>query len=54
MLAVTLLMVTSCDDKYPIIYDESNIVVGLSATSLSVKENATGSFNVYLGGYYRH
>jgi len=50
MLAVTLLMVTSCDDNYPIIYDEANIVVGLSASSLSVKENATGSFNVYLGG----
>ena len=50
MLAVTLIMVTSCDDNYPIIYDDSNIVVGLSASSLSVKENATGSFNVYLGG----
>ena len=50
MLAVTLLMVTSCDDNYPIMYDEANIVVGISASSLSVKENATGSFNVYLGG----
>lgn len=50
MLAVTLLLVTSCDDKYPIMWDESNIVVGLSATSLSVKENATGSFTVYMGG----
>jgi hypothetical protein len=50
MLAVTLLLVTSCDDKYPIMWDESNIVVGLSATSLSVRENGTGSFNVYLGG----
>lgn len=50
MLAVTLILVTSCEDKYPIIFDESNIVVGLSPTSLSVKENSTGSFNVYLGG----
>lgn len=50
MLAVTLLLVTSCEDKYPKMWDESNIVVGLSTTSLSVKENATGSFNVYLGG----
>jgi len=50
MLAVTLLLVTSCEDKYPEMWDESNIVVGLSATSLSLKENGTGSFNVYLGG----
>jgi hypothetical protein len=50
MLAVTILMVTSCDENYPIMYDASNIVVGLSKSALSVKENATGSFDVYLGG----
>ncbi len=47
---VTLLLVTSCEDKYPIMWNESNIVVGINNTALSVKENATGSFDVYLGG----
>ena len=47
---VTLLLVTSCEDKYPIMWNESNIVVGLGKTTLSVKENGTGSFDVYLGG----
>src|SRR5665647_163166 len=50
ILVVTLLLVTSCEDKYPIMWNESNIVVGLGKNALSVKENATGSFNVYLGG----
>ncbi len=48
--AVALLLVTSCDDNYPITYDDSNIIVGMSSATLSVKENATGSFTVYLGG----
>ncbi len=50
ILAVALLLVTSCDDTYPIIYDDSVIVVGMSSASLSVNENASGSFNIYLGG----
>jgi len=50
ILVVTLLLVTSCEDKYPMMWNESNIVVGLGKTALSVKENATGSFDVYLGG----
>mgnify|MGYP001387725131 FL=1 len=48
--AVALLLVTSCDDNYPLIYDDSNIIVGMSNATLSVKEDATGSFTVYLGG----
>jgi len=50
ILTVTMLLVTSCDDKYPIIYDDSNIIVGMSSATLSVKEDATGSFTIYLGG----
>jgi len=50
ILAAAMVMVTSCDDKYPIIYDDANIIVGMNQTTLSVKENATGSFTVYLGG----
>ena len=50
ILAVAMLVVTSCDDKYPMIYDDANIIVGMSQTALSVKEDATGSFTVYLGG----
>ncbi len=50
ILAAAMVMVTSCDDKYPIIFDDENIIVGMNQTTLSVKENATGSFTVYLGG----
>ncbi|MRR23172.1 hypothetical protein EG830_09360 [bacterium] len=50
LLTVTLFIVTSCDDKYPIIFDESNVIVGMSKSTLSVKEDATGSFTIYLGG----
>lgn len=50
ILTVAMFMVTSCDDNYPIIYDESNIIVGMSSSTLSVKEDATGSFKLYLGG----
>jgi len=50
LLAVALLMVTSCDDMYPIVYDDANIIVGMSTASISVNENASGSFNIYLGG----
>lgn len=50
ILAVAMFMVTSCDDNYPVMYDESNIIVGMSGTVLSVKEDATGSFSLYLGG----
>lgn len=50
ILAVALLLVTSCDDTYPIIFDDSVVVVGMSSATLSVSENASGSFNIYLGG----
>jgi hypothetical protein len=50
ILAVTIFMVTSCDENYPVMYDESNIIVGMSNATLSVMENETGSFTVYLGG----
>ncbi|MDM8003484.1 MAG: hypothetical protein QUS66_11380 [Bacteroidota bacterium] len=50
LLTVTLFIVTSCDDKYPIIFDDSNVIVGMSNSTLSVKEDATGSFTIYLGG----
>lgn len=50
ILAVAMFMMTSCDDKYPIMFDDSTVIVGMSKTTLSVKENATGSFTVYLGG----
>ncbi len=50
ILAVAMFMMTSCDDKYPIMFDDSTVIVGMSNTTLSVKENATGSFTVYLGG----
>jgi hypothetical protein len=50
LLTVTLFIVTSCDDKYPIIFDESNVIVGMSKSTLSVKEDATGTFTIYLGG----
>lgn len=50
ILAVTVLMVTSCDDKYPIVFDDSNVIVGMSASTLSVREDGTGSFTIYLGG----
>ncbi len=50
ILAVATFMMTSCDDKYPIMYDESNVIIGMSSASLSVKEDASGTFNIYLGG----
>ncbi len=50
IIAVTMFMVTSCDDNYPVMYDESNIIVGLSSTAFTVEENGTGTFTVYLGG----
>lgn len=50
ILAVALLLVTSCDDTYPIVFDDSVVVVGMSSATLSVSENASGSFNIYLGG----
>jgi hypothetical protein len=50
ILAVAIFMMTSCDDKYPIMYDSSTVIVGMSKTTLSVRENATGSFTLYLGG----
>jgi len=49
ILAVATIMVTSCNDKYPIKYDDSNVIVGMSSTSLKVKENGNGSFGLYLG-----
>jgi hypothetical protein len=50
ILAVAMFMMTSCDDKYPIMYDDSTVIVGISKSTLSVKEDATGSFTIYLGG----
>src|SRR5690606_2491523 len=50
IIAVTMFMVTSCDDNYPVMYDESNIIVGMSSTAFIVEENGTGTFTVYLGG----
>jgi hypothetical protein len=49
ILGVITLLVTSCNDKYPIKYDESNIIVGMNSTTLSVRENSTGTFGIYLG-----
>lgn len=50
ILAVAMIMVTSCDDTYPIVLDDSTVVIGMSKSTLSVQENGTGSFTVYLGG----
>lgn len=49
ILTVVMLMTTSCDDKYPLIFDDSSTIVGMSQATLSVKEDATGSFTIYLG-----
>lgn len=49
ILTVVMLMTTSCDDKYPLLYDDSNIIVGMNQLALAVKEDATGSFSIYLG-----
>lgn len=49
ILAVATILVTSCNDKYPIKYDDSNVIVGMSSTSLKVNENGNGSFGIYLG-----
>src|SRR5512133_1323358 len=50
MMIVAMIMVTGCEDKYPIMYDTSNVVVGLNKTTLSVKEQGpAGTFNLYLG-----
>jgi len=51
ILAVATVMVTSCDDNYPIIFDDENIIVGMNAATLSVDENSTGSLTIYLGAY---
>ncbi len=50
ILAVAMFMVTSCDENYPIMFDDSTVIVGMSSSVLSVKEDATGTFTVYLGG----
>ena len=50
ILAAAIFMMTSCDDKYPVMFDESNIIVGMSTAAVSVNENNPGSFTVYLGG----
>ena len=50
MMIVAMIMVTGCEDKYPVMYDTSNVIVGLNKTALSVKEQGpAGTFNVYLG-----
>ncbi|MGE5350311.1 MAG: Calx-beta domain-containing protein [Actinomycetota bacterium] len=50
ILAVTIFMVTSCDENYPVMYDESNIIVGMSSSAVSVREDGDGAFTLYLGG----
>lgn len=50
IFGVAILMMTSCDDSYPVIYDESNIIVGLNTTVLTLNEDAEGEFTIYLGG----
>lgn len=50
ILAVAMFLVTSCDDNYPIMYDDENIIVGMNAPTLSVNEDGTGALTIYLGG----
>jgi len=50
LLTVALFRVTSCDDNYPIIFDDSDVIVGMSTSTLSLREDGTGSFTIYLGG----
>ena len=50
MIMVTMILVTGCEDKYPVIFDTSNVIVGLNKSVLSVKEQGpAGTFNIYLG-----
>ena len=50
ILAVAMFMMTSCDDQYPVMFDESNIIVGLNTAVLTLNEDAEGEFTIYLGG----
>ncbi len=48
--AVTLLVATSCEDKYPVMFDDSAVAVGVGTTTLTLLEDGTGSFDIYLAG----
>jgi hypothetical protein len=46
----TLIILAGCQSEYPIEFGESDAVVGINETTLDIKENQTGVFNIYLGG----
>ena len=50
IFGIAILLVTSCDDNYPVIYDDANIIIGLNTTVLTVNEDEEGEFTIYLGG----
>jgi hypothetical protein len=50
VVGIAILLVTSCDDNYPVVYDESNIIIGLNTTVLTISEDEEGEFEIYLGG----
>ena len=50
LFLAALVFITGCQEEYPIMFDTSEILVGLNETSLSIRENQTGSFSIYLGG----
>lgn len=50
ILVIAMSLFNSCEENYPVTYDDANIIVGIGESSLSIDENGSGSFTIYLGG----